>query len=64
MALFETTRTESYAFYVRTPCIVFFIITPIFIAIRFYNRISRRTGIGLDDLTILVSFVSGIVRTW
>lgn len=48
---------ESHANYVRIPCIVFFAVTPIFLFIRFYNRISRRTGLGWDDATILVSFV-------
>ncbi|UNI21123.1 hypothetical protein JDV02_007140 [Purpureocillium takamizusanense] len=41
---------------VRIPCIVFFAVTPIFLAIRIWNRLSRRTGLGWDDWTILVSF--------
>ncbi|KAL7945957.1 putative PTH11-type G-protein coupled receptor protein [Trichoderma barbatum] len=48
---------ESHADLVRIPSIVFFVITPIFVFIRFWNRISRRSGLGWDDGTIAVSFV-------
>lgn len=47
----------SHADLVRIPSIVFFAVTPIFVAIRFWNRIYRRTGLGWDDYTVLVSFV-------
>ncbi|UKZ66655.1 uncharacterized protein TrAtP1_007826 [Trichoderma atroviride] len=46
----------SHADLVRIPSIVFFAVTPIFVAIRFWNRIYRRTGLGWDDYTVLVSF--------
>lgn len=48
---------ESHADLVRIPSIVFFVVTPIFVFIRFWNRISRRSGLGWDDGTIAVSFV-------
>ncbi|KAH0491322.1 hypothetical protein TgHK011_002759 [Trichoderma gracile] len=48
---------QSHADLVRIPSIVFFAVTPIFVFIRFWNRISRRTGVGWDDGTIAVSFV-------
>jgi hypothetical protein len=57
MAPFESHSAESHANYVRIPCIVFFVITPVFVGIRIYNRISRRTGLGWDDGTIILSFV-------
>ncbi|KND89528.1 hypothetical protein TOPH_05903 [Tolypocladium ophioglossoides CBS 100239] len=41
---------------VRIPCIIFFAVTPIFLVIRVWNRISRRSGLGWDDWTIFVSF--------
>ncbi|KAK5990810.1 Wortmanamides biosynthesis cluster C-like protein [Cladobotryum mycophilum] len=47
---------QSHADFVRIPCIVFFIITPFFLAIRLYNRIVRRSGFGLDDATIFIAF--------
>ncbi|RFU71915.1 integral membrane [Trichoderma arundinaceum] len=46
----------SHADLVRVPSIIFFAVTPIFVVIRFWNRISRRSGLGWDDGTILVSF--------
>ncbi|KAJ4855174.1 hypothetical protein CI102_1996 [Trichoderma harzianum] len=48
---------QSHANLVRIPSIVFFVVTPIFVFIRFWNRISRRSGLGWDDGTIAVSFV-------
>lgn len=56
MAVLESQTAASHADYVRIPCIVFFAVTPIFLGIRLYNRISRRTGLGWDDGTIIVSY--------
>ncbi|KAK2056604.1 integral membrane protein [Colletotrichum caudatum] len=47
---------ESNALMVQVPAIVFFILTPIFVSIRFWSRIKMRSGIGWDDWTILFSF--------
>lgn len=52
------TPGESNALMVRAPAIVFFVLTPIFVAIRFWSRIKMRSGLGWDDWTILFSFVS------
>lgn len=57
MTVFESQTAASHADYVRIPCIVFFAVTPIFLFIRVYNRISRRTGLGWDDGTVIVSYV-------
>ncbi|CZS92081.1 related to integral membrane protein [Rhynchosporium graminicola] len=42
---------------VQIPCIIFFVLTPIFIAVRLWSRIHMRAGLKWDDWTILVSFV-------
>ncbi|CCF33567.1 integral membrane protein [Colletotrichum higginsianum] len=47
---------ESNALMVRVPAIVFFVLTPIFVGIRFWSRIKMRSGLGWDDWTILFSF--------
>ncbi|KAK6717988.1 hypothetical protein SNK05_001161 [Fusarium graminearum] len=52
----EFTSTESNAMQVYAPSIVFFLVTPLFIAFRFWSRITRRTGLGWDDMTIIISF--------
>lgn len=49
---------ESNAAQVRIPCIVFFILTPILLSIRFWSRIAKGSVLGWDDWTILLSFVS------
>lgn len=49
---------DSHANMVRIPCIIFFALTPIFVGLRLWNRIAKRSGMGLDDYSILVSFVS------
>ncbi|KAF7545136.1 hypothetical protein G7Z17_g9410 [Cylindrodendrum hubeiense] len=51
---------ESNAWMVRTPCIVFFVLTPIFVALRLWSRIARRTGLGWDDWTIMLSFACAL----
>lgn len=48
---------ESNALLVQIPAIVFFVLTPIFVAIRFWARIRMKSGLGWDDWTILFSFV-------
>ncbi|KAJ3481493.1 hypothetical protein NLG97_g7807 [Lecanicillium saksenae] len=57
MTVFESQTAASHADYVRIPCIVFFAVTPVFLGIRIYNRISRRTGLGWDDFTIILSYL-------
>ncbi|KAH6608673.1 hypothetical protein Trco_002019 [Trichoderma cornu-damae] len=52
---------ESHVDLVRIPSVVFFVVTPIFVMIRFWNRISRRSGLGSDDYIILVSFICTIL---
>ncbi|KAM0437788.1 hypothetical protein ACHAPT_002153 [Fusarium lateritium] len=47
---------ESNAAQVRIPCIIFFVLTPIFLVVRFWSRIARKSGLGWDDWTILLSF--------
>ena len=58
MVLTENLPGDSHANYVRIPCIVFFVVTPIFLGIRLWNRVVKQSGIGMDDYTILLSFVS------
>ncbi|RGP66508.1 integral membrane [Fusarium longipes] len=47
---------ESNAMQIHAPSIVFFLVTPLFIAFRFWSRVTRRTGLGWDDMTIIISF--------
>lgn len=54
----ENTLAESNAWMVRLPCIFFFVLTPIFIGLRLWSRLARNNGLGPDDWTILLSFVS------
>ncbi len=42
---------------IQVPCIVFFILTPLFLTIRIWSRLHTRSGLGWDDWTILVSAV-------
>ncbi|KAK2002752.1 integral membrane protein [Colletotrichum falcatum] len=48
---------ESNALMVQVPAIVFFVLTPVFVGIRFWSRIKMGSGIGWDDWTILLSFL-------
>ncbi|KAG8359118.1 hypothetical protein FVEN_g3247 [Fusarium venenatum] len=57
----EFTSTESSAMQIYAPSIVFFLVTPLFIAFRFWSRITRRTGLGWDDMTIIISFSCAVV---
>ncbi|KAI1398484.1 integral membrane protein [Hypoxylon fuscum] len=41
---------------IEIPCIVFFILTPLFLAIRFSSRLKTGSGFGWDDWTILLSW--------
>ncbi|KAM0496036.1 hypothetical protein ACHAP9_006968 [Verticillium nonalfalfae] len=47
---------ESNALMVQVPCMVFFVLTPIFFTVRIWSRLKLRSGFGWDDWTILVSF--------
>ncbi|KAK7420458.1 hypothetical protein QQZ08_010372 [Neonectria magnoliae] len=55
------TPGESNAWMVRIPCTVFFVLTPIFLGLRIWSRIARRTGMGWDDWTIVMSFICTLV---
>lgn len=50
----------SNALEVQVPAIVFFAITPAFVAARFWSRLRVSHGLGLDDWTILTSLVFAI----
>lgn len=49
---------ESNAPLVQIPGIVFCVVAPIFVAIRFWSRIRIQHALGADDWTILISLVS------
>ncbi|KAM0323922.1 hypothetical protein ACHAQA_008503 [Verticillium albo-atrum] len=46
----------SNALMVQVPCMVFFVLTPIFFTVRVWSRVKLRSGFGWDDWTILASF--------
>ncbi|ORY55910.1 uncharacterized protein BCR38DRAFT_461870 [Pseudomassariella vexata] len=48
---------ESNAAMVRVPAIVFFAVTPIFVAIRIWVRVRREFILGWDDWTLMASYV-------
>ncbi|KAH6687000.1 integral membrane protein [Verticillium dahliae] len=50
------TPGESNALMVQVPCMVFFVLTPIFFTVRIWSRLKLRSGFGWDDWTILASF--------
>ncbi|KAJ5588509.1 hypothetical protein N7537_011187 [Penicillium hordei] len=54
----KNTPGPSRAFEIQVPCIVFLVTTPAFVAIRLWSRTKSKSGLGLDDWTILVSSVS------
>ena len=58
MDITGNTPGETNAHQVRVPCIVFFAVTPVFVAIRLWSRLHWRSGLGWDDWTAVVSFVS------
>ncbi|KAI2465136.1 integral membrane protein [Annulohypoxylon bovei var. microspora] len=41
---------------IEVPCIVFFVLTPIFLVIRISSRVKTGSGLGWDDYTIMVSW--------
>ncbi|KAI6085217.1 hypothetical protein F4821DRAFT_279431 [Hypoxylon rubiginosum] len=41
---------------IEVPCIVFFILTPVFVAIRLSSRLKTGSGLGWDDWTIMASW--------
>ncbi|KAK2596197.1 hypothetical protein QQS21_006402 [Conoideocrella luteorostrata] len=51
---------DSHAGQVTVPCIIFFVLTPMFLIIRLWSRLSRGSGFGLDDYTILISFTCAL----
>ncbi|KAK3393920.1 hypothetical protein B0H63DRAFT_30854 [Podospora didyma] len=55
----ENLPGESRAYQIQVPCIVFFVLTPLFVAIRIWARVKLRgmAGLGWDDWTILASWV-------
>ncbi|KAL2071836.1 hypothetical protein VTL71DRAFT_13071 [Oculimacula yallundae] len=53
---------ESNALQVQIPCIVFFILAPVFVAIRIWSRVHMRAGLKWDDWTIIVSFTFWIAQ--
>ncbi|KAI1097790.1 integral membrane protein [Jackrogersella minutella] len=42
---------------IEVPCIVFFVLTPVFLAIRITSRQKTGSGLGWDDWTIMISWV-------
>ncbi|KAI1774381.1 integral membrane protein [Hypoxylon cercidicola] len=42
---------------IEVPCIVFFIVTPVFVGIRLHSRYKTGSGLGWDDWTIMGSWV-------
>lgn len=51
---------ETNALQVQVPCIIFFVLTPLFVTVRTWSRFKLSTGLGWDDHTLLFSFVSGL----
>lgn len=51
---------ESNALVVQVPCVVFFVVTPCFVAARFWSRHTSNSSVGWDDWCCLVSWV----RPW
>ncbi|KAL7624885.1 hypothetical protein AAE478_004099 [Parahypoxylon ruwenzoriense] len=42
---------------IQVPCIVFFALSPIFLAIRITSRVKTRSGLGWDDWMIIISWI-------
>ncbi|CAI7567330.1 unnamed protein product [Penicillium discolor] len=51
----------SRAFEIQVPCIVFLVTTPAFVAIRLWSRAKSKSGLGLDDWTILMSSMFAVI---
>ncbi|OAA49283.1 hypothetical protein NOR_01206 [Metarhizium rileyi] len=47
---------DTHASQVTVPCIMFFVLTPIFLIIRLWSRFNKGSGLGMDDMTIVISF--------
>ncbi|KAM5525071.1 integral membrane protein [Fusarium oxysporum f. sp. phaseoli] len=60
MMISEDTPSESNAVLIYTPSVTFFIVTPIFILFRIWSRVARRSSLGWDDTTIIISFSSAL----
>ncbi|KAH7257076.1 hypothetical protein BKA59DRAFT_522383 [Fusarium tricinctum] len=56
----EDIPSESNAVQIYSPSILFFVLTPVFVALRFWNRGVRRSGLGWDDTTIVISFLCAL----
>ncbi|KAI0139584.1 integral membrane protein [Hypoxylon sp. NC0597] len=52
----EDVSVESNVVDIEVPCIVFFVLTPLFLAIRIASRRKTGSGLGWDDWTIMVSW--------
>lgn len=48
---------ESNAFLVQIPCVVFLVVTPCFVAARFWSRHKSNSSVGWDDWCCLLSWV-------
>ncbi|KAJ9485275.1 hypothetical protein VN97_g8071 [Penicillium thymicola] len=57
----KNTPGSSRAFEIQVPCIVFLVTTPAFVAIRLWSRAKSKSGLGLDDWTILVSSMFAVI---
>ncbi|KAI1031039.1 hypothetical protein LB504_001013 [Fusarium proliferatum] len=56
----EDIPSESNAVLIYAPSVAFFVVTPIFILFRFWSRVARRSSLGWDDTTIIISFFSAL----
>ncbi|KAI1499600.1 integral membrane protein [Biscogniauxia marginata] len=48
---------DSKAYQIRVPCIVFLVVTPLFLGARISSRLKSRSGLGWDDWTIIISWI-------
>ncbi|KAI1390559.1 uncharacterized protein F4822DRAFT_154228 [Hypoxylon trugodes] len=53
----ESMSTDSNAVDIEVPCIVFFVLTPLFLGMRLASRLKTGSGLGWDDWMIMVSWV-------
>ncbi|KAK2137060.1 hypothetical protein NOF04DRAFT_1351777 [Fusarium oxysporum II5] len=56
----EDIPSESNAVLIYAPSVTFFIVTPIFILFRIWSHVARRSSLGWDDTTIIISFSSAL----
>lgn len=56
----ENIKVDTNVVDIEVPCIVFFVLTPIFLVIRISSRVKTGSGLGWDDYTIIVSWVCSI----